>query len=189
MGPEGVLQARACEAMKIGNLPDRRRVLVGRAGSGASYAACGKGVDAEAVELELEFTSDGVPAATRCPCAGTRPTTSPWRDLAQAQWQSLLLYQLALIQPPTPNVLQCAGEAGKAPAVRCYVQRTGFLKPNRPIDGLNVGASIIFQKLLYQGFALMALAWKQLSVGPYSCADSEGLLISYHPDLNVAVRH
>ena len=65
MRDESVLRALAREAMKTGNLPDHRpEGLWGGLGSGAPCAVCGEVVDKEDVELELQFTSDGVAAAT-----------------------------------------------------------------------------------------------------------------------------
>lgn len=64
MGDESVLRARACEAMKTGNLPDHSpERLWGGLGSGDPCAVCGNVVDKADVELELQFTSDGVSAA------------------------------------------------------------------------------------------------------------------------------
>lgn len=66
MGDESGLPARACEATEIGKLPDRRPDHVwGGPGSGTPCAVCGKVVDKGDVELELQFTSDGVSAAAR----------------------------------------------------------------------------------------------------------------------------
>lgn len=65
MGDESVLPARACGAMKTGDLPDRRPERVwGGLGSGAPCAVCGTIVHKEDVELELQFTSDGGSAAS-----------------------------------------------------------------------------------------------------------------------------
>ena len=59
MGDESVLRAQAREAMKAGNLPDHRpEHLWGGLGSGAPCAVCGKVVDKEDVELELQFNSN-----------------------------------------------------------------------------------------------------------------------------------
>ena len=58
MGDEGMLRAQAREAMKAGNLPDQPpERMWGGPGSGESCAVCGKIVDKEDVELELQFTS------------------------------------------------------------------------------------------------------------------------------------
>jgi hypothetical protein len=65
MGDENVLRAWAREAMNAGKLPDHRpERLWGGLGSGAPCAVCGKAVDEEDVELELQFKSDGDSAAT-----------------------------------------------------------------------------------------------------------------------------
>lgn len=58
MGDESVLRARACQAMKTGNLPGHRpERLWGGQGSGAPCAVCGEIVEKEDVELELQFDS------------------------------------------------------------------------------------------------------------------------------------
>lgn len=60
MGDESVLRARAREAMKAAELPDRGPERVwGGPGSGATCALCGKTLGRDEVELELQFTSDG----------------------------------------------------------------------------------------------------------------------------------
>ncbi|MGH2448421.1 MAG: hypothetical protein ACRDFS_07445 [Chloroflexota bacterium] len=64
MDEDSVLRARAREAMKAANLPDRRpEGLWGGPGSGATCAVCGKTVGTGEVELELQFTSDQGPGA------------------------------------------------------------------------------------------------------------------------------
>lgn len=65
MGEESVLRVRAREAMKTGSLPDHRPERVwGGLGSGEPCAVCGEAVDKEDVELELQFASKEVAAAT-----------------------------------------------------------------------------------------------------------------------------
>ncbi len=65
MGEESVLRARACQAMKTGDLPDRHLERVwGGGGSGQSCAVCGDVVDRGDVELELQFTSTRGAVAT-----------------------------------------------------------------------------------------------------------------------------
>ena len=65
MGEESVLHVRAREAMKTGRLPDHRPERVwGGLGSGEPCAVCGEAVDKNDVELELQFASDPVAAAT-----------------------------------------------------------------------------------------------------------------------------
>ena len=67
MDDESVLRAWAREAMKAGNLPDRRpERMWGGPGSGESCAVCGKAVDKEDVELELQFTSGEGAGAANC---------------------------------------------------------------------------------------------------------------------------
>jgi len=59
MGDERTLRAHARAAMKTGNLPDRRPERVwGGLGSGESCAVCGRTVDKQDVELELEFSAN-----------------------------------------------------------------------------------------------------------------------------------
>jgi hypothetical protein len=86
MGEESVPRVRAREAMKTGRLPDHRPERVwGGLGSGKPCAVCGEAVDKDDVELELQFASDQVAAATsyhvHAKCFGAWETERRSRDL------------------------------------------------------------------------------------------------------------
>lgn len=60
MNDESVLRTRAREAMKTGDLPDRRPARMwGGPGTGELCAVCGKTIGADELEFELQFTPDG----------------------------------------------------------------------------------------------------------------------------------